>query len=98
MVNETTGRLSRFLKIPINLAKAAARIMPSFYKMLNKKPQFTPYSIETVLSNSHISHAKAQKELGYKPRSLKQTVDDTIRWFVENSRIWQTAKQKNTPK
>jgi dihydroflavonol-4-reductase len=94
MVNDTTGRLAKFLKIPISLARSVARIAPSFYRMLKKKPQFTPYSIETVLSNSYISHQKAKKELGYSPRSLKQTVEDTIRWFMENSRIWKISKQK----
>lgn len=94
MVNDTTGRLAGFLKIPIRLARAAAKLAPSFYRMLNKKPQFTPYSIETIQSNSHFSNQKAQKELGYHPRSLKQTVEDTIHWFSENSRIWQVVKVK----
>jgi dihydroflavonol-4-reductase len=94
LVNETTGRLAGFLTVPKNLARAVARIAPSFYRMLHRKPQFTPYSIETVLSNSNISNAKAQRELGYRPRSLAQSVEDTIRWFVENSRIWKTSRQK----
>jgi len=94
MVNETTGRLARFLKVPMSLARAVAQVAPSFYRMLNKKPAFTPYSLETVQSNSYFSNQKAKKELGYSPRSLKQTVDDTIRWFVENGHIWQTSKQK----
>ncbi len=95
MVNDTTGRLAGFLKIPKALARSVARIAPSFYRMFKSKPKFTPYSIETVLSNSNISNAKAQRELGYRPRSLKQSVEDTIRWFVENSRIWKTSRQQH---
>lgn len=94
LVNETTGRMARFTRIPMSIARAAAQIAPSFYRMLKKKPAFTPYSLETVQSNSHFSNQKAKKELGYNPRSLKQTVDDTLRWFVENSHIWQISKQK----
>ncbi len=94
LVNETTGRLAGFLKVPKALARSVARIAPSFYRTFKRKPKFTPYSIETVLSNSDISNAKAQRELGYHPRSLKQSVEDTIHWFADNSRIWKPAEQK----
>ncbi len=88
LISESTGRLTRFLSIPLTLARSVAQWMPSMYRLFKKKPKFTPYSIETVRSNSFFSNAKARKELGYTPRSIKQSVEDSLRWFMEHSRLF----------
>ena len=46
-------------------------------------PRFTPYSLEVLQSNSNISHAKATRELGYNPRSIYESISDTVKWFLE---------------
>jgi short-subunit dehydrogenase len=43
-----------------------------------------PYSLEVLQSNSIISHEKATCELGYKPRSIYESLADTVRWLTEN--------------
>jgi dihydroflavonol-4-reductase len=85
-VREVAGRDFFTLKVPMGLARFAARFTPLYYRLTRAKPRFTPYSLEVVASNSHISHAKAARELGYKPRPLYQTIADTARWFLENRR------------
>lgn len=86
-VREITGLGFFSLKIPLWLAKFIARFTPYYYRLAHVKPRFTPYSLEVVTGNANISHAKAQKELGYNPRPLKQALADTIRWFWENRRL-----------
>ena len=81
MVSEVSGRQVWGLFIPFKLAEFAARFAPFFYRLLGKKPAFTPYSLETVKGNSHISHAKAFRELGYLPRPLAETIRDTVEWW-----------------
>jgi len=83
-IREVTGRGFFTLKVPRALAAFGARLTPIFYRWRNSKPRFTPYSLEVLASNSHISHAKATRELGYSPRSLKESLADTVRWFLEN--------------
>lgn len=83
VVRTVVGLPVRVLKIPLELARFVAEFMPFYYKTMRSKPKFTPYSIETVRSNSHISHAKAQRELGYNHRSLAESLTDTVRWWQE---------------
>jgi len=80
-VREITGRSFPKFKIPFGLARAASVFTPLYYRMAHAVPRFTPYSLEVLQSNSHISHAKATRELGYHPRSLQDSIADAIRWF-----------------
>jgi dihydroflavonol-4-reductase len=82
-VREITGRNFFQMKIPFNLARFAALFTPTYYQMANATPRFTPYSLEVLQSNSNISHAKATQELGYSPRSLSESIKDTVKWFLE---------------
>jgi dihydroflavonol-4-reductase len=41
------------------------------------------YPLEVLKSNSNISHAKATRELGYRPRPLHDSIRDAIGWFLE---------------
>lgn len=82
-VREITGRNFFQMKIPFDLARFAALFTPMYYHMANATPRFTPYSLEVLQSNSNISHAKATRELGYSPRSLYESLKDTVKWFLE---------------
>jgi dihydroflavonol-4-reductase len=93
LVHENAAMYQPAFKIPIPLAKFVSRFTPAYYRATGGKPQFTPYSIETVLSNSHFSNAKASRELGFKARSLEHTISDTLRWFLENQRLFRKIKK-----
>lgn len=82
-VREITGRGFFRLKIPFDLAKFVALLMPAYYRLAHATPRFTPYSLEVLKSNSNISHAKATRELGYRPRSIYETISDTVKWVLE---------------
>jgi dihydroflavonol-4-reductase len=82
-VREITGLHFFQMKIPFNLAKFAARFTPFYYRLAGSTPRFTPYSLEVLKSNSHISHAKATRELGYHPRKLYESIADAVQWFLE---------------
>lgn len=83
-IQEITGLKSIHIRVPIPLAHFAARFTPLYYRLAKIRPRFTHYALETVASNSVISNAKARRELGYQPRSLRETLVDTVRWFQEN--------------
>jgi dihydroflavonol-4-reductase len=72
------------MKVPFNLAEFAARFTPWYYRTTQSTPRFTPYSLEVLKSNSHISHAKATSELGYRPRHLYESIADAVHWFMES--------------
>jgi dihydroflavonol-4-reductase len=81
-----TGKRIPRIKIALSLAKLVAPLAASYYRLSRTKPRFTPYALEQLVSNSVISHEKASRELGYQPRSLKDSLFDTIQWFSESHR------------
>lgn len=90
IVQEVLGARLFSFKIPFSLARFTAQFTPLYYRLTRTKPRFTSYSLATVTSNSYISHAKANLELGYHPRPLKETLADTARWFLK----YKPSKQK----
>jgi len=85
-VRKITGKNFFQMKIPFDLAKFAAVFTPMYYRFANATPRFTPYSLEVLQSNSNISHAKATRELGYSPRSLYESIGDTVKWFLDKKK------------
>ena len=88
---DLTGRRFARIYIPFSVARFAARFTPLLYIHRKIKPRFTTYSLETLRSNSDISHAKATAELGYHPRRLMETIADTVEWFRKNRRVVSAA-------
>lgn len=85
ILSEISGVKTPGYKVPAWLAKAFGMVTPVYYRAARKTPRFTYYSIATLHSNSYISHRKAAQELGYSPRPIKESVEDTIRWLKENN-------------
>jgi dihydroflavonol-4-reductase len=86
-VREITGQGFMVLKMPFELARWAARFMPIYYQLTKTSPRFTPYSLEVLKSNSNISHSKATRELGYQPRTLYESIADTVKWFLQQKKF-----------
>jgi len=74
--------LSSYKKINLVLPMWVARLGLPFLvmaaKISGKRPLYTSYSLYTLRSNSNYTHEKASRELGYKPRELKESLKDTI--------------------
>jgi dihydroflavonol-4-reductase len=86
MVKELADFKSSFIQIPTKLAIATARISQWYYNASHSKPRFTTYSIETLHSNSTITNIKARQALGYSPRSMRETIADTINWWRDRKK------------
>ena len=87
IVQEVLGRRLFRLKIPFSLARFTANLTPLYYRLSHVKPRFTTYSLATITSNSYISYAKAKLELGYFPRPLRESLADTVKWFIKNKHL-----------
>jgi dihydroflavonol-4-reductase len=85
-VEELSGRYAPHVKVPLWLAHWAAHFTPLYCRLTHTKPQFTTYALHTLGSNSEISAAKAQRELGFRARALRDSLTDTIAWFNAHSR------------
>jgi dihydroflavonol-4-reductase len=81
MVKELVNFKSFFIQIPTKIAMATASLSQFYYNHFHMKPRFTTYSIETLQTNAVINNIKARSALGYSPRSLRETIKDTVAWW-----------------
>lgn len=67
-----------------------------YYKIFNKTPLLTTYSIKVLKSNSNFSNLKAVNELGLTLRPFDETVADVVNFNLEM--IIESKKAKLSPK
>jgi dihydroflavonol-4-reductase len=73
--------------LPLWFAKLTAPAAEIWYRLRKETPLYTRYSLYVLQSNSDFSHGKADRELGYGTRSMKESLNDTIKFLEENKRI-----------
>jgi len=96
LVQEAAGIRSHEIKIPGWFVKFIAPLAEFFYKITRTRPRITRYAIETLLSNSRVTCIKAEKELGYRRRPLRETVADTVQWWRENRKRIKPSLRKSS--
>ena len=87
ILQEVTGLEPPRLKIPVWLIRMIAPFTSFYYRLKKSEPLFTSYSIKTLMSHPLVSHDKASQELNYFPRSIKESISDTINWFRQSGKL-----------
>lgn len=86
-MREYFSLLRKFTKIKgitKTLKFESAMLLGKFLNFFSNTSSITPYSLETLMSNCNISHVKAERELGFKPREIKKSLYDQYQWFKDN--------------
>lgn len=83
LLAEASGNKPPKIKLGRRLIDMVAPGMEVYYKLADETPLFTRYAIRKLCSNCNFSFEKAHRELGYNPRPLKESLEDTIRWLKE---------------
>jgi dihydroflavonol-4-reductase len=86
MAKELSGIYASIIKIPFSLANNVAVVAEWYYRVTRQRPRFTRYALETVTSNSIICCDKACQDLGYHPRGMAETMQDTVNWWLLHRR------------
>ena len=81
ILSEVNGLKRLKLYLPLWLVKAFAPFAEIYYRIAHKTPLFTRYSLKTLSGNAMYSHDKANRELNYSTRPLKETLTDTALWI-----------------
>jgi dihydroflavonol-4-reductase len=97
LLEQVTGVRSRARRLPIRLARFASWFAPVYYRLRRAKPRFTSYSLRVLASNCLMSSAKAASELGYASRPLRETVRNTIEWFIATGRLQLKLPETGAP-
>lgn len=87
LITQAAGREPIKTVLPLWLAKLTAPLSEIYYNIKKQPPLYTKYSLYTLESNANFSHAKASRELGYSPRQIQTTIDDTVKWLKQADRI-----------
>jgi dihydroflavonol-4-reductase len=93
---ELTGRAAPLFTVPTGLAYIAAPLMGALARLNNAQPIYTSLTLDALNSNRQISHARASRDLGYQPRPLRDTVRDTLDWFVETGYLRGAERHRST--
>jgi dihydroflavonol-4-reductase len=76
------GRLGPLFGMPARVAEAMAPIGERVGAVWGSD-RFTSASIGTLLDDPLVDRSKAERELGYSPRPIEDTVRDLVWWYRE---------------
>ncbi|NLG26545.1 MAG: NAD-dependent epimerase/dehydratase family protein [Chloroflexi bacterium] len=72
---------------PLGIVQAAAPLAVAWARLRGQRATFTSVMARSLQGNRHISSDKARRELGYEPRALEATLEDTLSWFAARGLI-----------
>jgi dihydroflavonol-4-reductase len=98
MIEELRGVPAPRFVCPLWLAPLGAPFAAAHASITGKRPLYTTVSLAAMHSNRNMSHQKATRDFGYRPRPLQDTIRDTIDWFQENGYFDSPQKTKTTRK
>ncbi len=73
------------------------KLLPQIEKvfdLLKLPPVLNEYSIRKLCENCNFSCFKAKSELGYKPRTLEESLEDTVEWMQNNEIVEKEREAK----
>jgi dihydroflavonol-4-reductase len=83
-VARAVGRNPPRLQVPYALAFSAAAIATAVAQVTGREPFTTLDGVRMSRKKMYFSSAKAERELGYKPRPAREAIADAVTWFAEN--------------
>ena len=83
IVEEVCGTRAPRWVLPMWMGRLGAPFLTAFGQLTKRPSLCTSASLKPLRGNRRMSHRFAAKELGYRPRPLKETVIDTLRWFQQ---------------
>lgn len=81
--------------LPMWFAVWTAPLSEFWYKLRKKPPLFTVYSLFTLTSNACFSHKKADRELRYTTRNMRDTLRETVEFLQSEHRMRRTKVRLN---
>lgn len=86
LMEESGCKPIRFF-LPIGVANVLAKMLEKQAKKKGTRPLMTTFSIYNLARNNAFDSSKAQRELGYRPRSYEETIHDEVEWLKKTGKI-----------
>jgi dihydroflavonol-4-reductase len=84
LVDRVTGRRTLRMVAPLWAARLGVPLVGLSARLKGTEPLYTGESLNALRNHRLVSHEKAARVLGYRPRPLNETIADTFRWFEEH--------------
>ncbi len=84
IVEEISGRAAPKIILPVTPLMPIAYAAEIFARVTGKEPFVTVDGLRMARKKMFFSSAKAERELGYKPRPGREAIADAIAWFRAN--------------
>ena len=81
MLQEISGVRYTLIRLPVFLMMITSYLFMLKIAVFGGKPPITPPLVRKFSSNFNLTSGKAIRDLGYKPRSLKQGIEETVNWL-----------------
>jgi dihydroflavonol-4-reductase len=81
------GRRPPRLAVPVGVLRAIVPVLDLVSERLRFRTHFTHAAVFALHTHRRVSHAKAARALGHRPRPLAETVRDTMRWYQSQGMI-----------
>jgi len=92
-IQQTTGAKPPRLHVPIWLARPAAPLVARLSRLAGHRPLITPETIQIITCHQKIATNRAREELGFRPRSIRDSVRDSINWLLDHAKSRATSLQ-----
>lgn len=83
IAGELAGRKVPRRPTPALVLRVYARLALLGSLFTGREPEVTPEAVELVTARHHCRSDKAVRELGYRPATLREMVEDSYRWLAE---------------
>lgn len=87
LISEESGCKPVKMFLPIWAANLMGKAMEKKAAKTGEKPLLTTFSVYNLARNNTFDSTKAEEELGYKPRSYKETIHDEVQWLKASGKI-----------
>jgi dihydroflavonol-4-reductase len=87
LLGDRTGRRIPNIPVPDTLARATGRIADAVQRLVTADLPIRGGSMRQITSMPRIDSTAASQALGFAPRPLEETLDDTVRWLLQAAHI-----------
>ena len=83
LLEEITGKRGPRFKLPSCFSSVWGSIAETYYFITGKQPRYTRASLKILSLGVSVSGRHAAERLGYSPRPVQKTLEDTVNWLRE---------------
>ena len=80
-VARIAGRTPPRFRVSSNLVLPLAHLAEGWARFSGREPLLTVAGVELSRKHMYFSHARAERELGYRPRPAQSALEDAVEWF-----------------